>query len=178
LPFCVEIAPFDGRDLRAFEHIGVHVVAIDLDAAAAIADPFKNLVFFEDVVFLSAALDDRDLAVRLIPVGDRRRLRGGENTDQQRCWNHCCSHEPTNWVPGHEAGNSYFFFFAAGFLAAFLAAVFFAALAIIFVLQFLHRACLHGFQFPTRRRDVGNVVRINSGFKRIFPLTTIENFDR
>ena len=40
--------------------------------------------------------------------------------------------------PGHETENSYFFFFfAAGFLAAFLAAGFFAALAMSFVLQFI-----------------------------------------
>lgn len=103
LPFCVEIAPFDGRDLCALEHVRIHVVTVDADAAAALADPFKNLVFFEDVVFLGAALDDCNLAVRIIPVGDRCRLRGGENADQHRRWNHRCSDEPTDKVPGHEA---------------------------------------------------------------------------
>ena len=140
LPFCIEIAPFDGRDLGALKHIRIHVVSIDADTATAFADPFKNLVFFEDVVFLSLALDDRDLVVDIIPVGNRRRMRGGETADQNRRWNHRSSEEPTDKVPGHEAGNSYFFFFAAGFLAAFFAAGFFAALAMIFVLQFLHRA--------------------------------------
>jgi hypothetical protein len=79
--------------------------------------------------------------VLIIPVRHRRRLRGGENADQHHRGNQQSSIEPTDQVPGHEAGNSYFFFFAAGFLAAaFFAAGFFAALAMCFVLQFIHRA--------------------------------------
>jgi hypothetical protein len=141
LPFSVEIAPFDNRDLRAFEHVGIHVITVDADAAPAFADPFKNLVFFENVVFLEVFLDDRDRVVLIIPVRHRRRLRGGENADQHHRGNQQSSIEPTDQVPGHEAGNSYFFFFAAGFLAAaFFAAGFFAALAMCFVLQFIHRA--------------------------------------
>lgn len=68
-------------------------------------------------------------------------------------------------------------FLAAGFLAAFLAAGFFAALAIWFVLPLIA-----GYEVPACGPDVHrvvrNVVRIKSRFKRKFPVTIIEIFDR
>jgi hypothetical protein len=179
LPFGGQIAPlFDGSDLRSLEKVRTHVVAVDEDAAAVHADPFENLVFFQNVVFLGVTLDDRDLMVLFIPVCDRRRVRGGENADQQNCRNHHSTYKRTGRVPGHEAGNSYFFFFAAGFLAAFLAAGFFAALAMCFVLQIITPGVSARLAYPTRGRVDRNVVRIKSRFKRNFPLTTIEIFDR
>jgi hypothetical protein len=63
-------------------------------------------------------------------------------------------------------------------LAAFLAAGFFAALAMCFVLQIITPGVTARLAYPTRGQVVCNVVRIKSRFKRIFPLTTIENFDR
>jgi len=130
LPFREEIAPLDGRDLRALELVRIHVVTVDAETASAQTDTFKNLVLFKDMVFGRVALDDRDRVVRIIPVRDRCRLSGRENGDQNRCGNRQSSEEPNDAVPGHETENSYFFFFfAAGFLAAFFAAGFFAALA-------------------------------------------------
>ncbi|MCC7251310.1 hypothetical protein [Hyphomicrobium sp.] len=110
------------------------------DQAPLLTNPFKHRIRLKNMVFLGASLDDGDLVVPIIPICDRGRLNGrGREKD--------CDQEPRDdAIESHdqlrelEAETRYFFFFAAGFLAAFFAG-FLAALA-IFVSPSIERPAL------------------------------------
>ena len=72
----VEIAILDRHDLRAFQLVLVVVAVVEAHDAPLHADRFDNPRRFEDMVLLGVALDDRDLVVLVIAVGDRDRMRG------------------------------------------------------------------------------------------------------
>jgi hypothetical protein len=126
----VELPAFDRRRLRAFELVWILIV-VEADQAPLLTYALERRVRLDHVVFLGIPLDDGDLVVPLITVGNRRREcgRGGEKScNQDSRADPMGDHD---WLPGHEAETRYFFFLA-DFFAAFFAG-FFAALAFIVV---------------------------------------------
>lgn len=129
-----ELSILDRRHLRTFKHVRIATIGTDANETAFEANPFQNRTGLNNVILLGFSLFDSHCAWLTVEVRYIHRERGGRNLEgcHREHREHIAWHR--GQLPKPKAGNSYFFFFAAGFLAAFLAAGFLAALAIVVVL--------------------------------------------